>query len=221
MTTKFSPFDPDTLRSVLNALAWVNFDNTIRDIIDQTGWLPYPGVEQYLAGIAQDIKLADQRIEAFVDQEWINIRKNMEEAIAACNTDEETKAVFNEALQAHQYGLYRCTCRCLIPEIERALRVKVNNLGKSFKFEKNLVEVINRGDLSDLIGDNPYGLALFSQLRKYLFATVDSEQDRSKMELNLNRHAVVHGLIPYNTKQASFNALVLSLYWFSVLANLA
>ena len=205
--------------AIRNLAVWSQNDEKLRDIMEQTGWLPYPGVESHLSDVGQDMNLAAQRYETFVDEQWPRIRVDMEARLAQSDTDEETKATFREALQAHESGLYRCVCRCLLPEMERALRVKVSILDKSFNFKASLESIVNQGEFHHLFGDNPYGLSLFSEVQDFLFKSVENEQQRADMELHLNRHIAVHGLSPYNTKQRSFNALVLALYLFLLLSH--
>ena len=210
---------PEVTQAIRDFAIWSQNNEKLRDIMEQTGWLPYPGVESYLSDVGQDMNLAAQRYEKFVDEQWPSIRVDMEARLAQSDTDEETKATFREALQAHESGLYRSVCRCLLPEMERALRVKVGILDRSFKFKESLESVVDQGEFHHLFGDNPYGLSLFPELQDFLFKSVANEKQRTDMESHLNRHIAVHGLSPYNTKQRSFNALVLALYLFLLLSH--
>lgn len=210
---------PEVIQAIRDIVEWFQNDTKLRDVTEHTGWLPYPGAEVYLSDVENDMDLAASRYEKFVDEEWPSIRLDMEARLAKSDTDKETQDTFREALQAHEYGLYRCVCRCLLPEMERALRLRVNNLDPSFKFNASLEDVVNQGELHHLFGGNPYGLSLFPHLQDFLFAPVRTAQERADMEPHLNRHVAVHGLSPYNTKKRSFNALVLSLYLFLVLSR--
>lgn len=209
----------EVFQAIGNLAMWFQNNEKLRDIMEKTGWLPYPGVESYLSDVGQDMNLAAQRYEEFVDEQWPSIRVDMEAKLAQSDTDGETKATFREALQAHEYGLYRSVCRCLLPEMERALRVKVSILDRSFKFTESLESVVDQGEFHHLFGDNPYGLSLFPELQDFLFKSVENEKQQADMESHLNRHIAVHGLSPYNTKQRSFNALVLALYLFLLLSH--
>ncbi len=210
---------PKVIQAIIDIVEWFQNDAKLRNITEQTGWLPYPGAEVYLSDVGNDMDLAASRYEKFVEEKWTSIRLDMEARLAKSDTDKETQATFREALQAHEYGLYRCVCRCLLPEMERALRLRVNNLDPGFKFNMNLEDVVNQGELHHLFGGNPYGLSLFSHVQDHLFASVRTVQERADMEPHLNRHVAVHGLSPYNTKKRSFNTLVLALYLFLVLSR--
>ncbi len=207
-------FSPETAKDILSILEWMKWEDKIENIMAKTGWWPYEGIEEYLLDVGDDMTLASQRCEQFHDTEWPKIRRQMEAQVAHCAVDEESRAAFRECLKAHNSGLYRCVCRCLLVEIERALRVKVNDMTPKFNFEKELENYVNQGELQDLLAGNSYGFRLFKPLKKTLFKQVKSAADCRKMGTALNRHAGTHGLILYNTKQQNFNALVLAFYFF-------
>lgn len=211
--------DPEVIHHVVSFITWFQQDEKMRKVTEMTGWLPFRGVESYLTEVGHDWELADKQYETFVDNEWRQIKSDMDTQLSTSDAEEETKATFREALEAHEHGLYRCVCRCLLPEIERSVRLKVNDLSRNFKFADSLESLVNQGDLADLFGGSPYGLALYPMLSEWLFASVNTPQERSNMAPYLNRHVAAHGLDVYNTKKRSFNALVLSLYTFMVLTH--
>ena len=213
---------PKTWHSIKAALTWMEMTEKMAKIMDRTGWWPYRGMEDYLSGIDEesDIDQAAQRCEEFHDREWPKIRTDMVEHLSNCDVDAETKATFQECLTSHEAGMYRCVIRCVLVELERSLRIKVNKLDPTFSFVDDLEKIVNPLDMSVLFAGNPYGLELYSQISQRMFKSVRTEQERIEMRDTLNRHAALHGLIPYNTKKHSFNALVVSLYFLMLLSQI-
>ena len=200
---------------------WLALDAKAKQILEATGWLPIPGFEEYLrdVDIEGEAELVDQRYERFVDEKWPWIRKNMEQQIAVCNVDEETKRIFRECLDNHEDRRYVSVCRCLFAENERALRVllkkKTGGIDVKQQLKRNQVQYTQHGQYAG----NPYRSHLMEPLEK-MYEGVQTEADCKQMETNLNRHVGLHGigLHSYDTKKDSFNVLVLALHWFCCLS---
>ena len=121
-------------------------------------------------------------------------------------------------LANYEDGRYRCICRCLMAEIERALRIKLNKMIGRVNFPRVFEIYASQGTLNGMFAGNIYEFLHFEVLSG-LYKQVSTEEARRTIGSALNRHAVVHGLSVYNTKQQSYNALVLSLYWFCCLSQ--
>ena len=59
---------------------------------------------------------------AYYTDNWPEVRARLESRVSSLDIDDEAKATFREALDAHEGGLYRCVSRLLFPEFERVFR---------------------------------------------------------------------------------------------------
>lgn len=154
-------------------------------------------------------------------EKWRDLRRDIESRIAEYEIDTEAKATFDEALIAHEAGLYRCVCRVLIPEIERVARKELH--------DDRMDRITNQERLQELAGKLPlrsvagprglYNLNLYRRLSNHLYAHVTTDEDRIRFARDPvpNRHAAVHGLVAYSSMQSSLNAIFLADYIFFVI----
>ena len=158
--------------------------------------------------------------------------------------DDEAKATFREALEAHEAGLYRCVGRVLFPEIERVFRAALfDGRTGSISYKCFVNQLIGRDanlDLGDFLIAGMQDMVLFEYLTQGVLKNADtssggSHSDPPEYEPGLaarvdetnfewvrrsqipTRHAVVHGLVVYSSQQSSLNALFIADYLFSVL----
>ncbi len=192
------------------------------DSVDATGWLPYDSVSiQLVEACAGDTSLLDRRLSEFYRKNWNRIQQEMELRLVTCPISEESKETFREALIAHREGLHRCVCRLLFPEMERILREcvfedKAGRIGS----KKLLESFANRGSLEDFLPKKAHGLILFGRLVEHIYEGVtDSNREGYIRDSVPNRHAVVHGLVPYSTYKHSLNMLILADYIFRVISD--
>ena len=140
----------------LSSVQWVPFDAKAEKIMHATGWLPYPGVETYLKDVGKNMELASLRCEEFVDREWSWIRQDMEEQLNLSTVDEETKETFRECLANFEDARYRCICRCLMPEIERALRIKIDKMTGKVNITRDLGTYASQDTTNGMSASNYY-----------------------------------------------------------------
>ena len=183
------------------------------DTLNEVGWLPY-GSASLLRGeeCGDDLALLDIRLSDYYRDRWKEIRDDMESRLAGYHIDDEARETFREALLAHEARLYRCVCRVLFPEIERMIGA---GRGGSEQMLKDLTET---RDLADFAFRERFGYVLFVRLVNHAYKQV-AEGEREKFERDPvpNRHAAMHGLVPYSTHKNSMNMLILTNYAFSVL----
>ena len=206
---------------LLEVALWVQWDAKLELIRKETGWLPFPGAELYLADVGDDMSLAARRYEDFVDGEFPRIRQQMEEKLEECTVDEETRAAFNEGLNAHEKGYYRSVCVLLLVEIERVLRMKLNKQYGGSLDQKDFRDYTDeKVELHDVLSGNIYGSRLLDYLVS-LYNQAHTEEVCKKLEATsiLNRHAGLHGLAVYKSKKDSFNILVLSTFFFRAVSQ--
>ena len=102
-------------------------------VLDKSGWLPHHSTPFELVDACNgDSEALRRRLRQFYEERWPEIRQEIETRLVAYELDDEAKATFREALDAHESGLYRCVCRLLPPELERIARIELHD-GKTTK----------------------------------------------------------------------------------------
>ena len=102
--------------------------NVSSELLGRAGWLPhYTTPFGYIAECGEDIDAVRSRLLDYYTNSWQNVRSEIESRLSDYKIDAEAKAAFDEALDAHEAGLYRCVCRVLFPEIERVVRLSSSN----------------------------------------------------------------------------------------------
>ena len=100
---------------------YTKFINAVRP----TGWLPYHTVPMdYVEECGDDVSSLEAALTGFYENNWENIRQDIETRLDLYHISEETKETFREALSAHAIAHYRCVCRVLFPQIEREFRIR-------------------------------------------------------------------------------------------------
>lgn len=154
-------------------------------------------------------------IEALVHDNWDEIEARFLENDYGDLDGDDSIAVMREALIAHRAGLYRAVVRLVMPEIERSVRLhfgdgRVNDTKIPAEFMKETAE-LPAGIVFGISG----GYDTFRYIEENLYASVRTPDLLADYAANPipNRHATVHGLLPYNSWQASVNAIfVLDFY---------
>lgn len=196
--------------------------NKFVDSVDATGWLPYHTVSiDYVEECGGDIPLLEHRLSIFYKTNWDNIRQDIESRLSGYHISEEAKATFREALSAHEMGHYRCVCRVLFPEIDRAFRVQFFDDKAGLISPATMLDRLNRNaSLENCMPREAYGWILFGRLIHHLFERIDDE-NRTKFERDFvpNRHAALHGLVAYSTHKHSINMIIMADYIFQILTS--
>jgi hypothetical protein len=140
---------------------------------------------------------------------WDEISSRLEEKVAAYNVNEESKFVLREALSTHQNGLHRATVRLIMPEIERMVRFhfgdeRVDDTWIAKAFLKDVAELP-----VGMVMRIERGLDMFMRLHEHLYAKLKTAElvEEFADDPIPNRHAALHGLIPYNRVENSLNAV--------------
>lgn len=191
-----------------------------------------------------DVKLTRSLLSYYTDN-WSEVRTQLETRLSSHEIDEEAKATFREALDAHEAGLYRSVSRVLFPEFERLFRVALfdGRAGqKPYKtFVKKLSGEAANLDLADFLIAGIQDIVLFKYLTEGITGCDTSGNDSGSTtpeyfpglavgvdETNVERarrspiptrHAVAHGLVAYSSQHSSLNALFIAGYIFSVVSQ--
>ena len=198
---------------------FVRYKNFI-DSIRATGWLPYHTLPiDYVEKCAEDTALLENNISSFYKNNWNNIRQDIESRFSQYHISEETKETFHEALSAHEIGHFRCVCCVLFPTIEREFRRHFfEDSARSINSKKMLKKLTIRGELEDFLPREAYGWILFELLIKHLYEQVgDDNRQAYQKDYVPNRHASLHGLLPYSSHKHSINMIIMADYVFQVL----
>lgn len=212
--------------------------NVSSEVLSKSGWLPhYTTPFDYIAKCGENNETIRNGLLNYYKDNWQNVRSEIEARVLSYKIDEEAKATFREALDAHEAGLYRCVCRVLFPEIERVFRTelfdnKIGHIGYK-KFIKKLID--DKKSIDAFITEGLYDLSIFGHLIKAirgeeetteseklifgLFKNVSSEKECEILKQNPipNRHAVIHGLVTYSSQQNSLNTIFIADYIFRII----
>lgn len=192
--------------------------------LESAGWLvhyssPYALVEAEPASL-EDL---DARIEEYYRTEWPAIREDFAQRVGLYEVDDEARAVFAEALAAHDAGLFRCPARLLYPEIERLARKEIHG-GAMDKMasQDRLREAIGGLTPNEFPGAGIAGLHFYRKLTKHLYANINDKDalERISADPVPNRHATVHGLATYSSFKSSINALIVADYLFRAISTI-
>lgn len=189
--------------------------------IEDAGWLPhYTTPFDVLAGAeAEDF---DQLISTHYRVQWVEVKAAFMARLAASPLDAEAKAAFVDALAAHEAGMYRATSRILFPEIERVARKEFHGLSKGQTSQRALKKAAENLALSDVEPGGMYAFRLFEKLFDHLYARTETPDELAEVALDPvpNRHAALHGFLPYDTAKNSINMLVMADFLFQVICAL-
>jgi hypothetical protein len=186
--------------------------------LDRIGVLPHQSTPFDILDDQSTDEELKGRIQLYYKDNWIAIHQVMRNRTQEFDIDDEARATFTEALEAHHNAHYRAVCRLLLSEIERVARVELqgSGLGK-LRIEKILGEPAGSLSLGDTEPPGLYALGLYKRLTEHLYRRVDAT-NRAQFESDPvpNRHAAIHGLIVYNSFWHSLNAIFLTDYAFQV-----
>ena len=178
------------------------------------GWFPHYTIPEVL--LSEDIDDSDfnDLLLAYYRDNWPKVRQMIEDNVAVYPVDSETKAAFREALAAHENGLYRSVCRNLLSEVERVVRIHLfgGRVGRLSVTQQ--INVSFRSLPVSVLPDRGVGFVGYYYLRDHLYGQIKTEADRNRFSSHQmpNRHAAIHGLIPYPSAQNSLNSIFVAEY---------
>ena len=216
---EWKPIADEGARAIVALEKASNISRVTGDVIRRGGWFPHHTMPlDVLAGCAieNDTGRCRDSLLSFYKENWRDIRQGFDERLSDYSIDEEAKATFHEALDAHENGLYRCVCRVLFTEIERIARVeffdgKVGDLNGRHLIKK----LVENPALS--VSDLPaglHGLIGWGRMTGHLYKNIRDENDRTPLldDSVPNRHAAIHGLVIYSSEQSSLNSIFMGEY---------
>jgi len=217
------------------------------DLIEATGWLPHYTTPLSLIAVTNTKLEVSEIIGTHYKEQWAAVRQMFDERQAAYDLDDEAKATFQEALAAHEAGLYRAVVRVLFPEIERVAKKEIYQ-GKHYEqpeaendsylfwlspdeLKRAPPAITNLTGLRSALGDLPlhvvgsadFGMNLYQRVMDHLYKNIGTSPSRIRKYENdpvPNRHASLHGLVSYTTFQNSINMLIMADFMFHVISGM-
>lgn len=181
---------------------------------EESGWLPYHAlqVDRVFEEGAAEVEAFGDRLDTYYRNHGMDIVRDVESAITSFDVDDEAKATLGEALHAHEQGLYRASCRVLLPEIERVIREDwLEITGVRPLTQKALITRLEHIELDDVareFGDLARLGALSNAFAR--FATPEGAGPAP------NRHAATHGWAVYDSARDSLNTIICADYVYRV-----
>ena len=210
------------------------------------GWVPNHTTPFHMvAECGDDDTRLQTSLLAYYTDNWPEVRASLESRMSSLDIDDEAKATFREALDAHEGGLYRCVSRLLFPEFERVFRGALFE-GRAGQIQYHEFVTRLTGDaanleLADFLTAGIQDMVLFKYLTegvrnsnasgnrstgaepKYepglAVGVNETNVERAKQNPIPTRHAVAHGLVAYSSQQSSLNAIFIADYVLSIVSR--
>jgi len=193
--------------------------------METAGWLPSRFAPFDLVqdnASASDRELGEVLDHYFRDR-WNDIEAGFRKRLLGYDVDEEAKASFVEALEAHRHGLYRTVPRTLFPEIERVVRIEFHGGGlRRLTDQKFIRDGVLKLGPRDIEPSGVFGMRIVNKFLDDLYESIPTEERLRAVAVDPvpNRHAALHGLVVYRTAQTSLNSLIMAEFMLSVVSAL-
>ena len=180
-------------------------------MVSELGWVVHHSLPIDLLDSVHDDDL-DDAIMAYYKATWTDFRRETELDTHEYLVDQDTKETVIQALQAHESGLYRLVSPTLMAEIERVVRLQLK--GNVMERQPNVKETI-LSEVDELpmssFHDLTSSIMQYDALEGHLYEHIKDETDRGRFADNSipNRHAALHGLVPYSSEKSSLNSIFL------------
>ena len=205
------------LRSITAGVEKMVFWEWVERACDQSGFLPYRAVpfDKFYRESRGNYDLFSTQVSEYYKTHEENILQDIGSFLETLeDIDMDRKETLKEAIMAHRYGLFRLPVRALLPDVERIIledwlgrdKGHVETLN-----DKKIKEVIKNKNLEDFAPDSIYDLRLFGCLINVLYKHV-SKLKEFQGENFPNRHAALHGWLPYSTRESSLNTIIFTDY---------
>ncbi len=203
------PFEDLKQLMVRGLIEWALWKTT-----EESGWLPYHALpmDRVFGDGKEDFATFGDRLDAYYRAHGMDIVQGVAAAVASFDIDGEAKATLREALSAHEQGLYRASCRVLLPEIERVIREDwLGVKGVGTLNQKALMAVLEHIELDDLAAESGDLVHLVGISSAFAwFNTLESPGPTP------NRHAATHAWAVYSSEQDSLNTIICAEYVYRV-----
>ena len=181
-------------------------------MLEASGWLPHYTTPFDRLAETDDAEEVGRLLEAYYSDGWPAVRTVFLEHLATYDIDDEARSVFTLALDLHGAGHWRAVSPLLFLEIERIARSRLHEGAlDGFASQRRLRELAGRLSPARTQPAGLHGLQLYQRLDDHLYRPVKTAEAlvAAKADPVPNRHAVLHGLVAYDSRQNSINALIM------------
>ena len=180
-------------------------------MVSELGWVVHHSLPIDLLDDVHDDDL-DEAIMAHYRATWSDFRRETELGTHHYLVDLDTKETVIQALEAHENSLYRLVPRTLMAEIERVIRLQLRDriVDSRLKVKETILSEVDDLPMSSF-HDLTSSIMQYEALEGHLYEHINDENDRSRFADSPipNRHAAVHGLVPYSSEKSSLNSIFL------------
>ena len=190
----------------------------IKEASAKSGWLPYRTIpfEAHDEEAAGDIELLAGLYSSHYETNGDLVLEDIERRVGTYAVDKEAKATMSEALRAHGHGLYRSSCRVLLPEIERILRedwLGINGIEALNR--RQLDSEVSESTMRELALDGTHDVVTAIYITEHIFLRA-TELTQNEEESVPNRHMALHGWRAYSSEKHSLNTIICANYVFGI-----
>ncbi len=165
----------------------------------------------------------DEAILTHYKHTWAEVRTAIEQDTSGYLVDQDSKDTMTQALSAHEQGLYRLVPRAMVTEIERATRIQLNEkiVEQGLDIKGTILAEVDDLPISSF-HDISSGVIQYKALKNHLYKHINDENDRRQFAASPipNRHATVHGLVPYASEKSSLNSIFLTDFVFLAITQI-
>jgi hypothetical protein len=213
ITEQLNPFFEE-LRKHGPAISRLISTRDLFEKIYDVQWLPHfttpvGRVEEH----RDDAHALDEAIASYYLENWGEVSAKLRDRQGSYEVNEESKAVFAEAMEIHERGNYRAVVRLLLPEVERLVCIETDApLGA--RFAPRLEKFVRAAEILSIQRIDKTGLEgihLWTTLAHHLFEHVRNAEELAPfVEHGIpNRHAAIHGVIMYTSHKHSVNTILM------------
>ena len=205
------------LRLIAVGVETVFFWDWVERACAHSGFLPYRTVpfDEFYRESKGNYELFSSLVSNYYESQQKDILQDIESRLETLEyVDADRKETLREAIMAHRCGLFRLTARALLPDIERIIledwmgmdRQKPGKLS-----DKMICKIVKNKRLKDVTPASIYDFRLFGCLVDVLYKNGGKLKEFEGEDLP-NRHAALHGWLPYSSKEYSLNTIVFADY---------
>lgn len=205
----------------LATIAVLQEQEALTSRIEAAGWLAHHTMPFTMVNHIWSQEELNEQMERHYRDEWEGVALQFERTVGSYSIDEEAKATFREALDAHGAGLYRTPPRLLFPEFERVVRAELAvDTDRPITSQHEFRQAVGELGLSELSPKGIAGLRLYRKLINHLYAKTESAQQiaQARADPVPNRHAALHGVVSYTSQKSSVNMLIMADFVFGAIS---
>ena len=200
--------------SVLDHLDYVFEARKKGGLLEEHGWFPHYTMPEEIFAKGDEGSDFDNQLLSYYRQNWREVQETLKKNLFTYLVDDATKAIYCQAIAAHDRGDCDLVPRALIPEIERIVRMELyRNAVGGFQVGKLIYDCFADAPPS-IFPDRSFMFIGFELLTGHIYESIKDEDTRLQFSKHPipNRHATLHGLIAYSSEKNSLNSIFVTEY---------